>query len=903
MKTRDDDQRPDPDALLARVKAEQEEKSRAKLRLFIGASPGVGKTYTMLENAQRLRGEGVDVVIGIAETHGRKETAALLTGLPQIPRKKIDYRGRVLDEFDLDAALARKPAIVLLDELAHTNAQGSRHQKRWQDAMELLDAGIEVHSTLNVQHVESLNDVVAQITHVRVRETVPDAVIERADEIELVDVPPDVVLERLKEGKVYVPDQAARAAQGFFKVGNLHALRELALRLTAAHVDADVQEWRRLQGIDATWAARERIMVCIGPSPGSGRLIRAARRMAKALDAPWIAAYVERPAGNPLNEDDRNRLKAHLRLAESLGAEVAVVAGERPATVLLELARRRSITRIVCGKPTHARWRDLVYGSLLEDLVRGSGDIDVHVIAGEPGAPGAGGTARPPPKPIAWLGYLQAAAPVVCAAGISIFLRGRELADIAMLFLVAIATAATFLGRGPSIFASILAVAVFDFFFVPPYGTLAVSDLQHVLTFVVMLCAGILISHLTERIREQSNAARERERRTAALYALTRGLAVAADAPAIAKVAVDQVKDVFESTATLLVPTYDESPALVAPAPSELELTDMDRTVARWAFEHRTQAGRGLETLPGARILGLPLLVEGRAVGVLCVLPSPEKRFEDPIQRHQLSTFVDQIALSLELARATEEKKRAELRAEAEEMRSSLLSSVSHDLRTPIATVLGTASTLLDAGDLLPDEQRRELLASIRDEASRLARLVGNLLDMTRVEAGNLEVKKEWVPLEEVLGVVLNRFEARLADREVAVDVPSDVLARIDPVLFEQVLVNLVENALKYTPPRSPIAIRAATEDGAVTLTIADRGPGIPRGSESRIFEKFVRASGTHGGVGLGLAICRGIVQAHGGSITAGNRSDGGAIFRVTLPLDAPPPHVPLDDAIEEAAS
>jgi two-component system sensor histidine kinase KdpD len=899
MGSRDDDERrPDPDALLERVRAEEEEAKRAKLRIWFGASPGVGKTYTMLENAQRLRREGVDVVVGIVETHGRKETADLMRGLEQLPRKALPYRGRTLEELDLDGALARKPAVILLDELAHTNAPGSRHQKRWQDAMELLEAGIEVHTTLNVQHVESLNDVVAQITHIRVRETVPDAIVERADEIELVDIPPEVLLERMREGKVYVSDQIERATGHFFKVGNLHALRELALRLTAERVDQEVEAWRRQQGIETTWAARERVMVCVGPSPGSARLVRAARRMAAALHGPWIAAYVERAGAGALREADRTRLAIHLRLAESLGAEVVVVSGDRPADALLELARHRNITRILVGKPTHARWRDFVYGSLLDDLVRGSGDIDVQVIAGEPEE--AGPPARPErlARPTDLAAYLKGTIPIMIAGGLSALLVDVvELADIAMLFLVAISVTAALLGRGPSLLASALAVAIFDFFFVPPFYTFAVSDFRHVLTFVVMLFAGVLISTLAGRMRRQSAAAREREHRTAALYSLTRALAGARDAQAIASVASSQIRDVFESEAVLLVADEEAPFGLSAPGASDLELADADRTVARWVLEHGRSAGRGLDTLPGARIIGKPLLAEGKAVGVLAVLPHPETRFDDPSQRHLLVTFVAQIALALERAQLAEEAKRAELRAETEEMRSSLLSSVSHDLRTPIGTVLGTATTMLDAGDTLGPEERSELTATIRDEAARLAHLVENLLEMTRVEAGGLEVHKEWVPIEELVGAVLNRFESSLEKRDVRISVPSELLAPVDPVLFEQVLVNLIENALKHTPPESPIEISAKSEDGFVAIEVADRGPGLPKGSEASIFEKFVRGEGRGRGVGLGLAICRGIVQVHGGTIEAKNRAGGGASFRVTLPLEGDPPRLPSEPA------
>lgn len=893
-----EDQRPDPEALLERVQAEAREEARAKLRIWFGASPGVGKTYSMLENAQRLAQEGIDVVVGVVESHGRSETAQLVEGLKQLPRKKLAYRGRTLDEFDLDAALARKPAVILLDELAHTNAPGSRHQKRWQDAIELLDAGIEVHTTLNVQHVESLNDVIAQITEIRVRETVPDAIVERADEIELVDVPPEVVLDRLKGGKVYVLDQAERAAGGFFKEGNLHALRELALRVTAERVDAEVQAWRRQRGIADLWPTRERVLVCVGPSPASARLVRAARRMAAALHAPWIAAYVERP-GSALADADRTRLADHLRLAESLGAEVAVLAGDRAADVVLDLARQRSVTRIVAGKPAHARWRDFVYGSFVDDLVRKSGPIDVHVISGDdaertqldarPDAP------RRPPLPLST--YARAVIPIASAASLAALVRERvDLADVAMLFLAAIATTATFLGRRASLFASLVAVVVFDFFFVRPLYTLAVGDLRHVFTFVVMLCAGILISTLMERVREGERAARDREKRTAALFALTRALAAARDEESIAAVAGTQIRDVLDSDAVLLVADASASDGVRVTFASGAALDDSERTVARWALVHGRPAGRGLETLHGARVLAMPLTAQGKTVGVVAVRPTPPTRFEDPGQRHLLEAFVAQIAIAIERAQLASEAREAALRAETEELRSSLLSSVSHDLRTPIGSVLGAATTLLDADATLSREQRRELTATIRDEASRLGRLVGNLLDMSRVESTGLEVKKEWVPLEEVIGAALTRLGPRLDGREVTTDVAPTILASIDPVLFEQLLYNLLENALKHTPAGTPIEVRALRDSERVVVLVEDRGPGLVAGTEAKIFEKFVRASGAGGGVGLGLAICRAIALAHGGTIDASSRASGGASFRVTIPAGGEPPPLPSDD-------
>lgn len=906
MGVRDDEDRPDPDALLERVEAEEQEASRAKLRLFFGASPGVGKTFTMLENAQRLRREGVDVVVGVVETHGREETAGLLRGLEQLPRKRVVYRGRTLEEFDIDAALASRPAVLLLDELAHTNVPGSRHHKRWQDAMELLDAGIEVHSTLNVQHVESLNDVVAQITHVRVRETVPDAVIERADEIELVDVPSEVVLGRLEEGKVYLGETAERARGHFFKEGNLHALRELALRVTAERVDAQVQAWRRQHGISATWPARERIMVCVGPSPASARVVRSAKRMATVLRAPWIAAYVEKGAqSHRLAESDRLRLAAHLMLAESLGAEVVGLSGEKPGEALLQLARERNVTRIVAGKPTHARWRDLIYGSLLDDLLRGSGDIDVHVIAGMPGDGPAAAQPDRAPRPVPWAAYARAALGVAIATGIGALVRERvDLADIAMLYLVAIAGAAAFVGRWPSFLASVLAVGAFDFFFVPPFYTFVVDDLKHAFTFAVMLVAGLAISSLTDRIRRQSIAARSRERRTAALFALTRALAGARDVDAIARVAEEHVRDVFTTRAALLLRDANAQAGLRSPLGAASELGGADATVARWSLEHAKAAGRGTDTLPGAGVVCLPLMAAGEALGVLAVgEPTDAARLEDPEQRHLLQTFVAQIALAVERAQLASEAQLAQVRAETEEMRSSLLSSVSHDLRTPIATILGSATMIAESEVPLDMSACRQIAGSVRDEAARLERLVKNLLDMTRVESKSLDVRKEWIPIEELVGAVMTRFEPLLEGREVKIDLAADCpLVAVDPVLFEQVLINLMENAVKHTPSGTPIEIRAETGAGAATIEISDRGPGLGPDGATKIFEKFVRVGSSKSGVGLGLAICRGIVVAHGGTITAMNRAGGGTTFRIVLPLPEPPALSTEEGNVEEGA-
>jgi two-component system sensor histidine kinase KdpD len=877
----DDDRRPDPDALLAEVKAEEVRAHRARLKVFFGAAPGVGKTYAMLEAARRAREEGVDLVVGVVETHGRAETAALLAGLPVIPRRRVEHRGVVLEELDLEAALARRPSVLLVDELAHTNAPGSRHVKRWQDVLELLDAGIEVWATLNVQHLESLRDVVQQITGIVVRETVPDAVIERADELELVDLPPEELLDRLAEGKVYVPDQAARALHHFFQRGNLLALRELALRRTAERVDADVIAYRRQHGIETPWPTRERIVVCVGPSPGSERLIRATRRMAEGLHAPWTAAHVDVIGAAPLGDRDRERLEAHLRLVEAMGGEVVRLRGHGVADALLAYAKDHNVTRIVAGKPTHSRWRDRVRGSLLDALIRGSGPIEVHVIApiderAPPPAPPPAAEA-PPLLPYVWA---VTAIAVVTAVGLALF-DYMTIADITMLYLIGIMIA-SLLGRGPALVAASLAVAAFDFCFVPPRFTFAVSDVSHLLTFAVMFGAGLAISTLTVRLRRQERDAVDREQRTAALLAFTREVAAADDIAEVAAVTARHLEEGLDVAACVLAPEHGE---LVAAA-GIMPLAQQELGVARWAFEHRAPAGHGTDTLPGARVLCVPLVSGDVAVGVLAIQRRPGTPPRLGVeQRHLLDAIARQAALALRRLVLAGEARDAALRAHTEELRSSLLSAVSHDLRTPLAVITGAATTLRDDGDRLTPVARGELLSSIVDDAQRLERVLANLLQLTRVETG-LEPVREWVPAEEVVGAALTRLESVLRDRAVETAIPPDLLLRIDPVLFEQLLINLVENALKHGAP--PITIRAERRGSAVELEVADRGPGLPPGGTARLFEKFVRASAAPG-AGLGLAVVRAIAQAHGGDVVAEDRPGGGAVFRVTIPSPSPP--------------
>ncbi len=873
------------------MQEEEARQKRAKLKVFFGAAPGVGKTYAMLTDAQERRAEGLDVVIGVVETHGRSETADLVEGLEVLPRKELAYSGQFLPEFDLDAALKRRPGLILMDELAHSNVLGSRHAKRWQDVLELLDAGIDVYTTLNVQHLDSLKDVVAQITGVQVRENVPDTVLERADEVELVDLPPDDLLVRLKEGKVYLPDQARHAREHFFRKGNLLALRELALRHTAESVDAQMRRYMASEGIHKTWAAGDRLLVCVGPGELSERLIRGTRRMAGALGAPWLALYVESRKHLRFTEADRRRIEDNLHLAEKLGGETAVIEGGGGLDEdILTFARDRNITKIVVGKPSRPRWIELVMGSTVDDLIRHSGDIDVYVISGEPG--------REPATPLLRRtitsparNYLLSALVVAAASALAgLIFRRTELADIVMVYLLGILIVATRFGRGPSLLASLLSVAALDFLFVPPYLTFAVTDFRHVGTFAVMLLMGVVIGNLTERIRAQARLARGREQRTHALYRLGQELARSAGSAALVASAIQNVATQFQGQGVVLQP--DGHGRLQTPDhPLAFPLNEQELGVAQWVFDHAEPAGLGTLTLPGARATYLPLKGVAGPIGVMGVLPEGSPRWLEPDQRQLLEAFANQTALALERALLAEQGAVDRRRADEERLRNALLSSVSHDLRTPLGVITGAVSTVLETPDLT-EASRRELLQSAQEEAQRLHRLVSNLLDITRLESGALDLHTEWIPVEEVVGAVLNRRELAAEAHRVRVSLPPDLpLVAMDGVLMEQLLLNLLDNALKYSPPESPVDIRAWAVGKSLTLSISDQGPGIEPGDEERIFEKLARgqAAAHRPGAGLGLAICKGIATAHHGRIQATNHTQGGAHFLVTLPLGTPP--------------
>jgi len=887
--------RPDPEALLARVKEEEARRRRGKLKVFFGAAAGVGKTYAMLEAAREQRADGVDVLIGYVETHGRAETEALLEGLEILPRRSVEYRGTTLPEFDLDGALSRRPSLILVDELAHTNAPGSRHAKRWQDVLELLDAGIDVYTTVNVQHVESLNDVVAKITGVVVRETVPDSVLEQADEVELIDLPPDDLLERFKDGKVYVPDQAQEAVRNFFRKGNLIALRELALRRTAERVDAQMRVYMHEHAIGKAWPTAERLLVCVSPGPESARLVRAAKRMADQLDAPWVAAYVETPAQLRLPAEVRDRVTQTLRLAEQLGAETVRLPGEKMSEAILAFAHDRNVTKIVVGKPRRRLWTRILIGSIVDALVQGSGDIDIFVISAERQQGVSPSLIRRRAIPTDWAPYIWAMAVVALASGVAwLTLPFFELANLVMVYLLGIVVVATRYGRGPSLTASVLSVAALDFLFVAPVFTFAVSDVRYLFTFAVMLLVGLVTSSLAARIRMQAVAARQREERTAALYAMSRELASTRGVDQLLTIAVRHISEVFRSQVVVLLPGAG---GLVPSGGGQFALDSNELGVAKWVHEHHQPAGLGTATLPGAAALYLPLQAPRGPVGVLGVRPADAHALDAPDQLHQLETFANQTALAIERAQLADEAQQAQVRMETERLRNSLLSSVSHDLRTPLATITGAASTILESGSRLDAQTRQELLESVREEADRLNRLVQNLLEMTRLESGALQLRREWHPLEEVIGAALSRLGKELADRRVDTRVPPDLpLVPIDDVLVEQVLVNLLDNAAKYTPRESPIRIMATATDRAVTVEVADRGPGLPRGEEDKVFEKFHRGVEGGRGVGLGLAIAQGIVKAHGGRIWAQNLPEGGVAFLFTLPLaGTPPAAVPAD--------
>ncbi|HWW20990.1 MAG TPA: sensor histidine kinase KdpD [Steroidobacteraceae bacterium] len=898
--------RPDPDLLLTRLREAEARARRGRLTIFFGANAGVGKTYAMLEAAQRRRAEGIDVVAGYVELHGRGETERLLAGLEQLPPMTIRVGETSRREFDLDAALARKPCLLLVDELAHTNISGGdpppRHEKRWQDVEELLDAGIDVYTTVNVQHLESLSDVVWQITGVRQLETLPDRLFDEADEIKLVDVTPEDLLQRLREGRIYRPQQAQQALENFFRKGNLIALRELALRKTADRVDQAMRDYRDEKAVRNAWAARERLLVAVGPDAQAESLVRAGKRTADRLDAEWLVVYVETPDLLRLSEHERNRRISILRLATSLGAEAITLGGASASDEILAYARTRNVSRILVGAPNRQRWQRLFRSSVTERLLERSRDIDVLVIARNQSR-GPAPVVEAAPDSIApaeserqrWPRYLLAIAGTVVATLVCWtsyrWYPGLGQANLVMIYLLNSAVIAVYGGRRAAILSSFLGVLAFDFVFVPPRFSFAVTDAQYVITFGVMLAVALIIGNLNASVRLQARVAGYRERRTSLLYAMSRQLAMARGRDEMANVAVHHVHQVFSSRAVILFP--DEHGKLPAPRlPQTPEsFNDADLGVAQWVFDHAKPAGLGTDTLSGAAGLYLPLLGGDRVFGVLGVLPDNPRRVTLPEQYRLLETFAAQIGQAMERADFAAHAQAAEVRAETEAIRNALLASISHDLRTPLATITGGAATLAGNLEALSESDRKALATSVSEEATRMSERLTTLLDLVRLETGAIQPRYDDYAIEELVGSALHRLDSRLRHHRVRTELPETLpLVHVDGRLIEQVIENLLDNAVKYTPEGTEIRIAAQAQTRQVEVSVADDGPGLPATDPDVLFEKFQRGApeGSVGGIGLGLAICRTILGLHKGRIWAENRVPHGAVFRFTVPIEPP---------------
>jgi len=892
------DKRPSPDALL---EAARREESRAgKLRIFVGAAPGVGKTYEMLQSARARKKDGCDLVVGIVETHGRKETEALIEGLEVIPRRRMEYKGQWLEEMDLDAILVRRPQIVLVDELAHTNAPGSRHPKRYLDVQEILNGGIDVYTTVNIQHIESLNDVVAQITRVRVRETVPDSVFDRADSVELIDLTPEDLIARLNEGKVYVPKQAARALEHFFSPANLTALRELALRRTADRVDEQLLTQMQARAITGPWPAGERVLVCISEDPRAVGLVRYAKRLADRLRAPWTALYVETRRSTQLNEEQRDRVADTLRLVQSLEGEPVTIpgSGQRVADDVIAYAQANNITHIIIGKSSRSRWFEIVHGSVVHDLVRGSGNISVHVIAGgelaaEP-IPRKTVQAASSPDRVAVAPLLGSLAAVAIALGVGLLIRpwlGVETIDL--LFLTAIVGVALRFGLWPSLVASVAATLCYNFFFLPPVYTFTIADPKNVAAFVFFALMATLVSNVAARVRSQAVVATGRARTTESLYVFSRKLTGIGTLDDVLWATAYQIALMLKVRVVLLLPE-DGSIVVKAGYPPEDTLGEADLAAAKWAWQSDRPAGRGSENLPGAKRLFLPMRTGRGAVGVVGIDTDKPGPILTPDERRLLDALIDQATLAIERVHLVEDMEHVRRSVETERLRSALLTSISHDLKTPLSAVLGAAGTLRDLAADLTTSERTELLATIVDEAERLNRFIANLLDMTKLESGAIAPNLSLHDLGEIVGTALQRADKILAHHEVEVELASDLpMLELDAVLFEQALFNLLDNAAKYASARTTIRVQAWRERDSVYLQILDEGDGIPPGDLEHIFDKFYRAQKgdrVRAGTGLGLAISRGFVDAMNGTITATNRTDrAGAAFTIRLPIPVQP--------------
>lgn len=891
-----DADRPDPDRLLAHAATVEARQRRGRLKVFLGACPGVGKTYAMLTEARRLRARGTDLVVGVVETHGRAETAALLEGLERLPRRTIEYRGARLDEFDVAAALVRRPAVVVVDELAHTNAPGSRFEKRWQDVRALLDARIDVMTTMNVQHVESLNDVVARITGVQVRETVPDAVLAEADEVAVVDLSPAAVLERLRDGKVYVPETAQAAITSFFQPGNLAALRELVLRKTAELVDRRRREDRHTGGTPRLRSALERVLVCVGPSPLSARLVRAAHRSTAVVRGELFALHVAH-AGRPLAPSAHARVLQHLQLAESLGARSIVLESPHPAAAIVDFARAHDISRIVIGKTHDTRRRELLFGSFTMDVIRNSGSIDVHVIHDHEAADGEATADRPPIERRGgrrWLTLLAGSAGAAAATTLAwLVYWPPDLSVEAMVLLLGVVVVALRFGRGAAVVASLGCALGFNFLFIEPRFTFAVAEPSYLLALAAMLGVGLVVATLVAQVRDRATAARARETEVMALNSFVRELVTAATIDEVAKTTLAHLRDVVSGDLVFFVADVGvtlDATCLLAQHGDATWLDSATMAVAQWCWDHGRPAGLGTTHLPGIGALFVPMRSQRGKEGVLGVHPDRADLAPDAKQRLLLDTFASHASAACERLAAAEERRAVQREADTERLRSNLLASVSHDLRTPLATITGAASSLLE--HMPPGDARGELLAGIAGEARRLDLLIDNLVHATRLEGSQVQLRRQWTSIEELVGSAIRRATPQLGERAVATAIPADLpLVHADPVLLEQALFLLLDNAAQHTPPTARVTVAAHQIDREVVVEVADDGPGVPAELRARCFRRFERGHGS-GGMGLGLSICAAILAAHGGSASLRSDAPSGACFVLRLPLPEQPPTI-----------
>ena len=894
---RDPEHRPSPEALLEA--ARREESRVGKLRIFVGAAPGVGKTYTMLETARARKRDGYDVVVAVVETHGRKETETLLEGLEIVPRRLVEYKGRSIAEMDLDGVIARRPQIALVDELAHTNAPGSRHPKRYLDVGEILNSGIDVYTTVNIQHIESLNDVVAQITRVRVRETVPDAIFDRAESVELVDLTPEDLIQRLKEGKVYIPQQAERALEHFFSPANLTALRELALRRTAERVDEQLLNEMQARAIQGPWAAGERVLVCVSEDPRSAGLVRATKRLADRIHAPWTAIYFETARSAQLNNQERDRIADTLRLAMNLGGETVTVPGgaRRIADDVIDYAHANNITQIVIGKSERSRWFEILHGSVVHDLVRRAGTINVHVIAGEEleSEPIPKKTIRTaerhePIDPRPYVFSLIAIAISLLVGEIIEPWFGLENVDL--VFMTGIVAVAARYGLWPSLFASVVASLCYNFFFLPPLYMFTIADPKNVLAFVFFIVMAIIVSNVAARVQSQAVTAMTRARTTESLYSFSRKLAGVGALDDVLWATAYQVALMLKVRVVLLTP-QDGSIEVAAGYPPEDILDDADLAAAKWAWQNNRAAGRGSDTLPGAKRLFLPMRTGRGPVGVVGIDSDKPGPLLTPDERRLLDALIDQSALAIERVHLVEDMDRVKRTVETEHLRSALLTSISHDLKTPLASVLGAAGTLRDLSGRLSEAEKTDLLKTIIDESERLNRFIANLLDMTKLEAGAVVLNTSPHDLREIVGSALRRADKILAHHRVELELGGDLpMLNLDAVLLEQAVFNVLDNAGKYSSEGSTILIRSLRDRDSVVLEILDEGTGIPPEDLDHIFDKFYRVQKSdhvRAGTGLGLAISRGFIEAMKGTIAATNRKDrSGAVFTIRLPAENP---------------